>query len=106
MLVYYFIDFSLVCTTVVKFFFCECECECESACSARFMGMLRVEFVMGGAGRGVWFHVIKNNYDYGNTFTVIPTPVNYCMLASSISSPIISTIFLWIFQHFPFINMS
>ena len=52
MLVYYFIDFSLVCTTVVMFvFFCECECECESACSACFMGMLRVEFVMGGAGR-------------------------------------------------------
>ena len=33
-------------------------------CRTCFMGMLRVVLVMGGAGRGVWFHIVENNYDY------------------------------------------
>ena len=57
--------------TVVKLVFCECKC--ESQCRACFMGMLRIVFIMGGAGRVVWFHVVEHNYDYPRIYGISNT---------------------------------
>ena len=39
-------------------------------CRTCFMGMLREVFVMGGAGRGVWFHIVESNYDYPRIYGI------------------------------------